>query len=106
GQALVRVVPSAALTAGLSSSDTADGWAITFDRLLIGLGRVQLDGDACTTYSGAAYSRIFDMLAPGPQKVSEQFALGQCAFQFGVAAPSIDSLLGAGVDSADADAMR
>ena len=106
GSALITVSPDAALSDGIASEATEDGWAISYQRFLIGLGRVELEGDACNTYSDANYSRIFDLQSGGGQKVSEQFALGACSFRFAVANPSSESLLGAGVSDADALFMR
>jgi hypothetical protein len=105
-RALVRVHPSDSLLAGIPAAATQDGWAIEYQRFLLGLGRVQLEGDRCVTYSDADYTRIFDMLQPDAQKVSEQYALGSCDFSFGVVPPSEDSLLGQGVSEADSVFMR
>jgi hypothetical protein len=105
-RALVSVHPSDSLLAGIPAAATEDGWAIEYQRFLLGLGRVQLEGDDCVTYSDADYTRIFDMLQPDTQKVSEQYALGSCDFSFGVVQPSEDSLLGQGVSEADSVFMR
>jgi len=106
GRALVSVHPSDSLLTGIAAEATEDGWAIEYQRLLIGLGRVDLEGDRCTVYSDADYTRLFDLLLPGAQKVSEQYALGSCDFGFGVVPPSASSLLGQGVSEADAIFMR
>lgn len=103
-RAIVSVHPSDSLLAGIAA--TEDGWAIEYRRFLLGLGRVSIGGDLCTQYSDANYTRIFDMLLPDTQKVSEQYALGSCDFGFGVVQPSDDSLLGQGVSDADAVFMR
>jgi hypothetical protein len=103
-RATVSVHPSDSLLTGISA--TEDGWAIEYRRFLLGLGRVSIGGDLCTQYSDADYTRIFDMLRPDTQKVSEQYALGSCEFGFGVVQPSDDSLLGEGVSEADALRMR
>jgi hypothetical protein len=106
GVARVTVSPTDMLLAGIPSSATEDGWGIDYDRFLIGLGRVSLEGDACSVYSDAGYTRLFDMRVPGAQKVSEQYALGACAFGFRVVPPASDSLLGAEVSEGDRLFMR
>jgi hypothetical protein len=105
-RAIVSVHPSDSLLSGISAAATEDGWALEYRRFLLGLGRVSIAGDRCTQYSDAEYTRIFDMLLPDTQKVSEQYALGSCDFGFGVLQPSEDSLLGQGVSEADAQLMR
>lgn len=105
GVALVTVSPSAALLAGISSDATEDGWAIRYDRFLIGLGFAALGGEACTRYSNPSYSRIFDLQQPEPQKVSLHHALGRCDFHFRLA-NSGASVLGAGVSAEDAAFLR
>lgn len=105
GVALVTVSPSAALLAGISSDATEDGWAIRYDRFLIGLGFASLGGEACTRYSTPSYSRIFDLQQPEPQKLSLHHALGRCDFQFMLANVGA-SVLGAGVSAEDAAFLR
>lgn len=105
GVALVTVSPSAALLAGISSDATEDGWAVRYDRFLIGLGFASLGGEACTRYSNPSYSRIFDLQRPEPQKVSLHHALGHCEFGFTVANRGA-SVLGAGVSAEDAAFLR
>ena len=101
---LVR--PSEALLVGIPSQATADGWAITYRRFLLGLGDAELGGERCTEYSEADYDRIFDMQQPEPQKVNVQYALGFCELDYEVLNPSGESLLGAGVSPEDAVFMR
>ncbi|MEO8178224.1 MAG: hypothetical protein ABI895_05260 [Deltaproteobacteria bacterium] len=105
-RAIVSVQPSDSLLSGISAAATQDGWAIEYRRFLLGLGRVAIGGDRCTQYSDAEYTRIFDMLQPDTQKVSEHYALGSCDFGFAVVQPSEDSLLGQGVSEVDAHLMR
>jgi len=105
-RAIVSVQASDSLLSGISAAETGDGWAIEYRRFLLGLGRVALEGDRCTPYSDAGYTRIFDMLLPDAQKVSEHYALGSCDFGFAVVQPSEDSLLGPGVSETDAFLMR
>jgi hypothetical protein len=91
---------------GIASSATEDGWSISYDRLLISIGDISLDGSNCSTYSQASYSRVLDMNTAGAQKVSESFALGQCDFGFGLVNPADDSLSGSGVSTSDVVFMR
>ncbi len=81
--------------------DTDDGWHITFNRFLVSIGRSNLDGDSCNSYSDAGYMRVLDLQQTEPQKVSLIYGLGQCDFGFRVSNPQTDSLLGEGVSSAD-----
>jgi len=106
GEALVLVRPSEALLSGIPSQATADGWAISFQRFLIGLGDAELGGERCTEYSEADYDRIFDMQQAEPQKVNVQYALGFCELGYELLHPSGESLLGAGVSPEDAVFMR
>jgi hypothetical protein len=93
------------------SVTTADGWSITVDRLLLGMGDANL-GDAnlgrnesCTRYSTSFYRRLLDARSPGDQKLSIMYGLGRCHFYFNIVAPSYDALLGEGVTEADKDRM-
>lgn len=85
---------------------TADSWRITFSRFLVSIGRAELNGDACNSYSDAEYRRILNMVVPGSQKVSVLYALGTCSFAFSLGNPGSDALLGAGVSEADKTFMR
>jgi hypothetical protein len=106
GVAHITVSPAGALLTGVPSSVAEDGWAIHYEKFLIGVGRVSLEGDACAVYSDAEYTRVFDLLVPGAQKVSDQYALGECGLGFRVVTPSSESLLGAEVVEADVAFMR
>jgi hypothetical protein len=106
GSALVTVSADDAISNGISSAATEDGWAIHYQRFLLGIGRVSLDGPDCSTYADADYTRVIDVQAGSAQKVSQQFALGQCSFRFSVAAPSSESLLGTGVSDGDVMFLR
>ncbi len=89
--------------------DTADGWHIIYRRFLLALGQVSMTGDACNNYSaggGTGYSRIFDMLIAGPQKVTVLYGTGPCELGFRVGGLSADTVLGAGVTEADKTFMR
>jgi hypothetical protein len=104
---LFTASPSAATKAGALSSPTADGWDISFDRVLISLGRASLDGSDCSVYSDAGYGRVLNLLsAPDAQKISESYALGSCDFGFGIDNPASDSLLGVGATAEDLAFLR
>jgi hypothetical protein len=103
---LVTVTANEELLGGISSSATLDGWSVGYQRFLVSLGGVSLDGKSCTTYSEAGYGRILDVQDPDAQKLSISYALGQCDFGFRVSNPSTDSLLGQGVTEEDKTFMR
>ena len=101
------VTPSAATKAGVVTEPTADGWTISFDRVLLALGRASLDGDSCSVYSEASYQRVLTMIgAPDGQKLSDSYALGACDFGFGIANADSDSLLGVGATDKDLTFLR
>lgn len=102
GRLMVTVSPSPAAQHG---TVTADGWALVFRRVLLGIGRVSL-GDDCVSYSEARYDRALDVTTVGVQKLSEQFGLGQCDVRFRISPPSADALLGVGVSDTDKTYMR
>lgn len=93
--------------AGALAQPTADGWDITFERVLVSLGRVSLDGDDCSVYSDPRYGRVLSLLgAPDAQKISESYALGRCDFGFAIGNASSDSLLGVGATADDLAFLR
>jgi len=93
--------------AGALSSPTADGWEISFERVLVSLGRVSIDGPDCSVYSEPRYGRVLDLLgAPDAQKISESYALGSCDFGFAIGNASSDSLLGEGATAEDLAFLR
>ena len=99
--------PSQATRDGIVSEMSADGWTISFQRVLVVLGGASLDGDSCSVYSEARYHRVLSLVgAPDQQKLSESFALGQCDFGFGIRNPDSDALLGVGATPADLALMR
>jgi len=103
-QVLFTATASPATRDGVPASATEDGWAISFERVLVSIGHASLDGDSCSTYAEAGYSRVLSLAgAPDGEKVSQSFALGQCDFGFGVSNPDSDSLLGV---TASADDLR
>jgi hypothetical protein len=105
GSVYVTTTASPAATAGLA---TPDGWSISFERLLVGLGSVQLEGDGCNPYGEARYTRLFDFARSmdAPQKVGLVYGLGECELELRLRAPQEDGLLGPGVTKADLDFMR
>jgi hypothetical protein len=103
---LVTATADEAAQTGIRSASTEDGWDISYDRLLLALGRVQLAGSGCNTYSDATYIRLLNLQQPGSQKVSESYALGQCDLSFGISVLADDSPLGADVSAPDLTFMR
>jgi hypothetical protein len=85
---------------------TNDGWTIHFERLLVGLGNISLEGDACNDYANAGYDRLFDFTRPGTEKLGEVYGLGGCDIQFRIRSPSTDTLLENGTTAADREFMR
>lgn len=107
GKLSVTATADDALLEGIPATLTADGWSIVYERFLLGLGRVSLDGDSCNNYTDDnGYSRVIDVLRPGSQKVSDIYALGTCDFGFRIGHPSSRAALGAGVTEADKTFMR
>ncbi len=83
---------------------TADGWSISFERVLVGIGRVNLGdsgGSSCNRYSNRGYMRLLDLSVAGPQKLDIAYALGQCSVAFRIMYPGSESVLGAHVTEAD-----
>jgi hypothetical protein len=80
---------------------TADGWIISFDRLLVGIGEASV-GDSCISYSDAGYSRLVDGNSAEEQKLALLFGLGHCGLDYRIASPAPDTLLGVGVTQAEA----
>ena len=105
GSVQVNVEGSDAL---LEPIETSDGWTITVERLLVGLGTVELHGAGCTIYDQAHYSRLFDFAVPlpPPHKLALVYGLGDCMLEFRMRAPHANAVLGPGVRQADIDAMR
>jgi hypothetical protein len=104
---LFTASPSAETQAGALSSPTADGWDISFDRVLVSIGRASLDGDKCSVYSEGEYGRVLSLIgAPGGQKINESYGIGTCDFGFGVANAADDSLLGTGTTEDDKAFLR
>lgn len=97
--------PTEAVTAGI---ETSDGWRITFDRLVVGLGNVHLEDEdaSCNSYAGAWYDRLFDFTVAGREKVGTVYGLGTCRIEFRLRSPSFDALLGPGASAEDVAFMR
>jgi hypothetical protein len=102
GVLTTTVSPSPAVVHGVV---TADGWTITFERVLVGIGDVGL-GDTCTIYGEANYDRLLDVTHDGGQRLGILHGIGQCDMDFRVGAPSADAILGEGVTMDDATRLR
>lgn len=98
----LTVAASPATAGGLV---TADGWTLSFDRVLVGIGRSSISS-SCTRYSEASYDRLLEVSRRGPQKLSVLFGIGRCDVRFRVGSPSSEALLGEGTTDADAVRMR
>ena len=99
-------VTAEASSASIVGFTTDDGWTIRFEKLLVGLGNVDLDGDACNDYSSGGYDRLFNFTVPGAQKLGEVYGLGACDIKFRLRSPSDEALLQQGVSAADREFMR
>jgi hypothetical protein len=95
---LITAEPSPAVLSGVT---TEDGWQISFEKLLVGIGWVTLNGAACNSYADAAYLRLLDLGVPGQQKVVQVFGLGTCNLMLNLSL--WDAQRGAGVSEGDAD---
>ncbi|MEP7120863.1 MAG: hypothetical protein ABJE95_08140 [Byssovorax sp.] len=90
----LTVEPSPAVTDGLT---TVDGWHISFERLLLGIGDARLgalgsgnadpDESVCTIYANARYERLFDVTVGGRQPLSDIYGIGTCGVSFAVTVP-------------------
>jgi hypothetical protein len=86
--------------------DTADGWRVSFDRLVTGVGDGNLGEDTCTAYSSTDYTRLFDFTAISNEYVGVVYGIGTCDLEFEMRGPNVETILGAGVSQADVDVMR
>jgi hypothetical protein len=105
GSVLTTVSGSEATRNGVT---TADGWSLTIEKALLGIGPIQL-GDDCTKYaeySEPGYDRVLDVTREGAQKLSIMYGLGRCDMDFQISPPSEDAVLGGGVGEADKAYMR
>jgi hypothetical protein len=103
GKLLVTVSADDDVVQGVKLSD---GWNLSYDKFLVSVGHASAEGDSCTAYSDPHYSRVLDMLRPEAQKLSLQYALGWCDFDFELSSPREDSVLGEGVSEADKTFLR
>ncbi len=103
GQVFLFAEPGPAMIDGVS---TEDGWAIRFERFIVGIGGGELEGEACNQYANARYSRLFDFVVPGTQKVCEVYGLGTCEIEVVLRPPSSEALLENGVNASDLAFMR
>jgi hypothetical protein len=101
GRLDVTVSPDEVLAPNAVGMDTADGWRVTFDRFVITLGSVKLDGDDCSVYNEFDYLRVMSPGATSTQKVSTPYARGACEVGFQMRPPTSDAALGTGVTEAD-----
>lgn len=93
---------------------TDDGWTVTFDTFLVGMGFARataattLDGESdCASYYDAFYGRLFEVArTEGPRKVAEVYALGTCFLGFEIVSPPDDALLEPPVSEDEAASMR
>jgi hypothetical protein len=102
GTLTFTVSPSPAVAHGVTS---ADGWSISFDRVLVGIGNEGL-GEACSIYGEANYDRILDVTSEANQHLGILHGIGQCDVDFRIAAPSTDAILGDGVTEDDKTRLR
>jgi len=86
------------------STTTVDGWSITVDRLMVGIGEAALL-HPCDEYSEAHYLRVLDGRLIRDQKLNIMYGLGQCNFGFQIISPLRDAVLGEGVTEADLERM-
>jgi hypothetical protein len=93
GNVTFTVSPSPAVRDGIT---TDDGWALSFSRLMLGIGRVGLS-DTCTEYTHPWYDRLLDVTNGSGQKLALFYGLGRCDIRFRIQPPSFDGLLGTGV---------
>lgn len=85
---------------------TSDGWTIKFERVLVTIGGIDVEGDACDEYADADYFRVLDAQLDKPQKVGLTYGLGTCTLQVRARNPDSDSLLGENVTEEQKFAMR
>jgi len=85
---------------------TSDGWSIKFERVLVTIGGIDVEGESCDEYSDADYFRVLDAQLDKPQKVGLIYGLGTCEFQARARNPEADSLLGENVSEELKTIMR
>jgi hypothetical protein len=85
---------------------TTDGWNIRFERVLVTVGGIDVEGDACDEYADADYFRVLDAQLDKPQKVGLIYGLGTCSFQLRARNPESDTILGENVSEEIKMVMR
>jgi hypothetical protein len=101
-----RLTVAIAASEPRSEFDTDDGWRISYDAFLLGVGQVELGGDDCNPYTESDYLRLLDLRRSGSQRLNIAYALGGCELSFQVGVPSRDTVLGEGVEESAAQAMH
>ncbi len=110
GTLLVDVTSDESLSPSRTPFETEDGWSITFERFVLGIGNTGFneEQDSCNDYQGfgSQYGRLLDLAAQKTQRLSEMRFLGTCSLSFEVAEPRPSDVLGQGVTDAELLAMR
>jgi hypothetical protein len=88
-----------------SEFETGDGWRVSYDEFLLGIGEVELGGDDCNPYTESDYLRLLDLRRSGAQRLNIAYALGGCELSFKVQSPSREAVLGEGVEASAMPAM-
>jgi hypothetical protein len=103
GRLQLNVVADEAL---LSSITTSDGWQIAYERFVVSMGEVALEGDDCSSYAESDYLRVLELGGPGPHLLNTNYAFGRCELSFRLESPGEDAVLGLGVDEATKALLR
>jgi hypothetical protein len=113
--------PPAEITVTVSSSEhtrtgighdfTVDGFDISFQRVLVSLGGIQVGDDnqvaGCSEYSDPSYTRLFDFVrVDKSEKLGLAYALGHCPFGYVVRYPNANTIVAKGSSVADLELMR
>lgn len=109
GNLEIRVAGEEAAEEGFRAEELADGWDITFSKVLVSLGHVTLSQEATEEASWPELEGDFVVdLHAGAQTLGtlEAVPAGRWDFGFEIHAPPADVTLGAGVADADVAAMR
>ena len=89
----VTVTGSPYVNAGIPSNAFEDGWSMTFERVLVGIGNSGVNGGACTDYAETNYTRLYDASVVAPQKLSLIYGLGTCNFNFRLRNPDTQNTI-------------
>jgi hypothetical protein len=109
GTLIVNVTADDSLSPEHEPFLTDDGWSITFERFLLGIGNTGFaEDDACNDYQGfgSQYGRLLDMQAGKTQRLSEMRFLGSCELGFEITTPEGMDVLGEHVTEVERHAMR